>query len=81
MLIETKGKGIELLNKALPYPQQMTNIDLDTKDSIYFNWRDSRYKLDFYSCRVDMVNGCLLEGTDAAILMTQCLKAQLGTIL
>lgn len=81
MLIETKGKGIELLNRALPYPQQMKDIDLDKENAIYFTWRSSRYKLDLGYCRIDMVNGCMLEGNDAAMLMTQCLKAQLGTIM
>jgi hypothetical protein len=81
MIIETKGKGIELLNRALPYPEQMKNIDLDKEDAIYFTWRSSRYKLDLCYCRIDMVNGCLLEGNDASILMTQVLKAQLGTIM
>jgi len=81
MLIATKGKGIELLNRALPYPEQMKDIDLDKENAIYFTWRSSKYKLDLSYCRIDMVNGCMLEGNDAAILMTQCLKAQLGTIM
>lgn len=34
MLITTKGKGIELLNRALPYPEQMKNIDLDKENEI-----------------------------------------------
>ena len=41
MLITTKGKGIELLNRALPYPEQMKNIDLDKENAIYFDLPDS----------------------------------------
>lgn len=81
MLIKTKGKGIELLNRALPYPEQMKNIDLDIENAIYFDWRSSRYKLDLQFCRIDRSNGCILESNDSAILMTQLLKAQLGTIM
>lgn len=81
MLIATKGKGIELLNRALPYPEQMKDIDLDVENSIYFTWRSARYKLDLQYCRIDKSEGCILSGDDASILMTQCLKAQLGTIM
>jgi hypothetical protein len=81
MLITTKGKGIELLNRALPYPEQMKNIDLDKENAIYFDWRSKRYKLDLQFCRVERSNGCILEVDDSSILMTRCLKAQLGTIM
>jgi hypothetical protein len=81
MLITTKGKGIELLNRALPYPEQMKNIDLDKENAIYFDWRSQRYKLDLQFCRVQRSNGYILEGDDSSILMTQCLKSQLGTII
>ena len=81
MLITTKGKGIELLNRALPYPEQMKNIDLDKENAIYFDWRSDRYKLDLQFCRIDRSNGGILEGNDSTILMTQLLKAQLGTIM
>lgn len=35
MKIETKGKAIELLNKALPYPEQIKNIDLEQESAIF----------------------------------------------
>ncbi len=81
MLITTKGKGIELLNRALPCPEQMKNIDLDKENAIYFDWRITRYKLDLQFCRIDRSNGGILEENDSTILMTQLLKAQLGTIM
>jgi hypothetical protein len=59
----------------------MKNIDLDKENAIYFDWRSSRYKLDLHFCRIDRSNGGILEGNDSAILMTQLLKAQLGTIM
>jgi len=81
MLITTKGKGIELLNRALPYPEQMKNINLDKENAIYFDWRSDRYKLDLQFCRIDRSDGCILHGNDSAILMAQLLKAELGRIM
>lgn len=74
MLITTKEEGIELLNKALPYPGQMKNIDLKKENAIYFDWRNQRYRLDFEYCRVDSCRNGLLYGDDASILMTKCLQ-------
>lgn len=81
MLIKTQGIAIELLNNSIPYPQQMKEIDFSVPNSIYFTWRSQRYKLDFHYCRVDKVNGSMLEGDDCSILMTQLLKSRLGLIL
>ena len=81
MLIETQGKGIELLLKSLPYPEQMKNIALEREDAIYFDWRSARYKLDLQFCIIYKLVDTCLEGDDASILMTQCLKSQLGTII
>ena len=81
MIIKTKGKGIELLNRSLPYPKQMKNIDLDKENAIYFDWRSSRYKFDLRFCIIYRSNAGILEGNDSAILMTQLLKAQLVTIM
>ncbi len=66
MLIETKGKAIELLNKALPYPEQMIDIDLEKDRSVYFTWRSQRYKLELEYCMVMRSNGSILEGDDAS---------------
>lgn len=81
MLIPTQGKGIELLNRSLPYPEQMKNIDLKYEDAIYFDWRSARYKFELRFCSVMKLEGQILVGDDASMLMTQLLKAQIGTIL
>lgn len=81
MLIPTKGKAMELLYRAIPYPEQIRNIDLDKEKTIYFDWRSVRYKLYLEYCRVERVNGHFLEGDGCSILMTQCLRTQLWTIL
>ena len=72
---------MELLIKALPCPEQMKNIDLDKDNSIYFDWRSARYKLDLQFCRVSELTGCILSDTDAAHLMTHFLKSELGEII
>lgn len=80
-LFTTKGKAIELLNRALPCPEQMKNIDLDKENAIYFDWRSQRYRLDLKFCAVARINGLIFVSDDASILMTQCLRAQLGAII
>lgn len=80
MKIDTKGKGMELLLKSLPYPEQIKDIDLDKENAIYFSWRSQRYRLDLEICRVDRSNDSVLEGDDASLLMTQLLKNQIANI-
>lgn len=74
MKIETKGKAMELLNKALPYSNQISNIDLDKDDAIYFRWRHTDFKLDMNYGRIDEVDGCLLIGSNVAMCMTELLR-------
>lgn len=81
MLISNKAKGIELLTRSLPYPEQIKNIDLDRENAIFFDWRSQRYKLDLQFCRVERSAGMVLEGDDCSILMTQCLKRELWAIM
>lgn len=82
MIIKTKGKAVELMNKSIPYSHQISNIDLDScEDAIYFDWRDFRYKLEFSHCAVYVVKGGCLIGDDNAILMEHCLKQRIGEIL
>jgi hypothetical protein len=81
MLIPSKGKAIELLNRSLPYPDQMKDFDLEKDGAIYFTWRQVRYKLDLNYCRVEESEGSFLTGTDASILMGHLLKSQLGSVL
>jgi len=77
MLIESQGKGVELIMKSIPYSNQITNIDLSHEKAIYFTWRSGNYKFDLHSCRVETVDGVLLVGDDKAILMTQLLTNNL----
>lgn len=65
---------IELLINAIPYPNQIKEIDITTEeDSVRFSWRNSRYRVS-KTLSVDQIqNGCLI-GSDEAILMRRCLE-------
>jgi len=77
MKIETQGQGIELLNRALPYSNQMKDIDLKHPNAIYFTWRSGRWKLDLSCGQVDRVDGGCLIGDDTAMLMSELVKREL----
>jgi len=66
-----KGKAIELVVAALPYPAQIKNWDLESEDeAIRFSWRGSRYRFLFTGkFMVEEIQGSMLTGSDQAILM------------
>ncbi len=76
MNIETQGQAIEIMNNAIPLPKQIKDIDLSHPDCIYFTWRSNRYKLELYACSVWVVDGAMLRGDDASILMSDLLKRE-----
>jgi len=79
MKIQTTGKAIELLNRALPYPEQMKNIDLSNQNCVCFDWRGSRYKLDMETCGVMLSKGQFLEGDNSSLLMERLIKKELAS--
>lgn len=71
------GELIELLLRALPYADQMRNIDFGTTADtaiVSFDWRGTRYRLDGQGCIYE-VDGICLVGSDRAILMQQLINA------
>lgn len=64
---------IELLIAALPYPEQIKNIDLEQKTQVRFDWRGNRYRVTT-DLGVDEVHGRTLHGTDGAMLMRELLR-------
>ncbi len=75
MIIETKDKGIEIINNAFPYPNQISDWDTKTKvDAIYFTWRGNRFKLDLGYASVSESDGHMLRGTDLSILAEALIK-------
>lgn len=77
MLIDTQAKGVELLYRSLPYPEQIKNIDFSKTSSIRFTWRGERYKFDLEYCTIELVKNGMLLGDNASLLMTQCIEFQL----
>ena len=75
MDIKSKGAAIELLYSAIPYSNQIKNIDMDSKpDEIYFNWRGAVYKFAYKYGRISLIkDGCEI-GDDCSIALTQCVK-------
>lgn len=74
MEIQSKGEAVELIFKALPYSNQITDLDVDQDKSIYFSWRRKRFKLCLLSGTIGESNGSLLIGSDEAILMSALIK-------
>lgn len=74
--IESKGNAIESLINCMPYPKQITEIDLDKKGRIYFTWRSFRYKLELDGGGVWVVKGDFLEGKDNSILIERLLELE-----
>lgn len=71
----TSAKAVEYMVKAIPYPEQITDMDI-TDDRIYFTWRHERFKYEFKTCGVWIVKGSLLEGSAICILMEKLLKME-----
>jgi hypothetical protein len=61
---------MELLVAALPYPAQMTDIELGTA-AVEFTWRGHRFHVDAsrYPVHVSEVEGGLTSGSAAVLLL------------
>lgn len=69
-------KNAEILERVLariPHPSQIKNLDLDGANEIRFDWRGTRYRVSQH-WGVEEVQGHMLKGTDAAMLMSALLK-------
>jgi hypothetical protein len=80
-MIPSKEKGIELMYRSIPYANQIKDIDLSKDNSIYFTWRGTRFKIELQFCSVMTIDGCIAAGSNDAILMSQLLKNNLGSVL
>jgi len=66
------GATFEIIIRALPYPEQMRNIEI-AADYVEFMWRGTRYRIT-ESLRVDEIGDGVLVGSDRAILMQACIE-------
>lgn len=70
----SQAQIIELLINAIPYANQIKDIDLSSeKDAVRFTWRGCRYRVSNTFCTEQVLNGCLVT-SDTAILFRQCLN-------
>ena len=75
-MYKTKDKLIEAIYKAMPYADQIKDLDLTKSENhIYFTWRENRFKvsLDGY---VGTIHGCMEHGCDLSILFAKLLKIE-----
>lgn len=77
MIIPSQEVGIELLNSAMPHPEQMKDFDLSDSKAIRFTWRFTRFKVELTYCSVWEVQHPVLACTDACILIERLLKKEL----
>lgn len=75
--METKEQAIEIITKALPYPEHITDWDFSSsEDSVRFTWRGNRFRVDLEYERAEEVKGIMLEGGDLAICVSELIKRQ-----
>lgn len=75
MEIKSQGKAMEFL-LAIPYSNQIKEIDLSNPDAVYFTWRSGRYKIELQTGSVDMVEGGMLIGNDTSILLRRLIELE-----
>lgn len=80
MKIESQSKGVELLFKSIPYSDQIKDIKLGIETAIYFEWKKTKYKLEWNNLSVyslDKEIGHVLIKDECSILIEHCLKLTL----
>lgn len=75
----TKGKLLEAIMKGVPYPQHITDLDLESRPSaIQFTWRGDRFQVSITDAgvlgMVDQVEDGMLITNNLAILLEACLR-------
>ncbi|KKL50882.1 hypothetical protein LCGC14_2301060 [marine sediment metagenome] len=68
----TNDKIIECVIKAIPYPEHISDIELDD-DCVRFTWRTDRFKVSD-SGMVEELEDIFLKGSNIAILMERLIK-------
>ena len=69
----TNDKIVETVYGALPYPEQIKNLNTSYDSSIRFDWRCNTYKVS-ESLFVEQIVGCMAERSDKAILMQKVIQ-------
>jgi len=79
MEIKSKEQALELVIKAIPYPEQVSDWDLSSETTaIYFTWRKTnRFRFNYPYMSVDEVGNGVLIGSDISILLRKLLQLTL----
>jgi hypothetical protein len=67
------SKLIELVLNALPYSNQINDIDMTEDSAVRFTWRRNRFRISS-TLHVEEVDGGLLAGSNIAIMFEALLK-------
>ena len=73
--LERNTKLLEQIIQALPYSSQIIDIDLSCLGEVRFTWRTQRFRVT-ESLMVEEVQGCLLSGSNIAILLESLLRTK-----
>ena len=69
---------MELIIKAMPYSDQIKEIDLTGESIVYFTWRDDKFKISGItgSIFVCTIHGICGHGDNISIILEALLKKQ-----
>ena len=71
-------KIVERLIQRLPCPQQIKHIDTASeKEAVRFTWRGGAFRVS-QNMSVEQIEGSMLKGTNAAILLEALITADLA---
>lgn len=72
--MKTKEQIVELVIKAMPYPEQITSWSFtESNDSVLFTWRGQRFKVNNNLFVVEIEKDCGV-GSNTAILLERLIK-------
>jgi hypothetical protein len=66
---------IELIYRAIPYSNQIRNIDLSEFEVVRFTWRRTRFRVST-TLHVDEVDSPFLRGSNISLLMRTLLQKE-----
>lgn len=70
-----KAKTIEILFKALPNPERIENIEIDTHPYIVrFNWNSKPFKVHINDLSVEEIDGAVCVTNNMTLLMETILR-------
>lgn len=76
MDLETTDKAIQLLYRALPYSNQIKNLDTTKRGYISFDWRSDSFFLTISTGHLVQIIDNMQHGSNLSILMEELLKNQ-----